>query len=89
VAHRLGLQLPRESTADAQPAGRLATHIRLISVGPLGWNFRAPQPTGSEWSESLREAIALYGSAGYREVAPFNDEPFAHHWFEQRLTRAR
>ena len=22
---------------------------------------------------------------GYAEVAPFNDEPFAHHWFEKRL----
>jgi len=34
---------------------------------------------------ALTEAIALYRSAGYREVAPFNDEPYAHHWFEKRL----
>lgn len=32
----------------------------------------------------LTEAIALYRSAGYDEIAPFNDEPFAHHWFEKR-----
>lgn len=33
----------------------------------------------------LREAIGLYRSAGYREVAPFNDEVHAHHWFEKTL----
>jgi GNAT superfamily N-acetyltransferase len=33
----------------------------------------------------LVEAIAMYRSAGYEEVTPFNDEPFAHHWFEKRL----
>jgi DNA-binding MarR family transcriptional regulator/GNAT superfamily N-acetyltransferase len=38
-----------------------------------------------ETNESLVEAIALYRSAGYHEVAPFNDEPYAHHWFEKRL----
>jgi len=33
----------------------------------------------------LHAATALYRSAGYAEVAPFNDEPYAHHWFEKRL----
>lgn len=33
----------------------------------------------------LTEAIALYRSAGYVEVPPFNDEPYAHHWFEKRV----
>jgi DNA-binding MarR family transcriptional regulator/GNAT superfamily N-acetyltransferase len=41
-----------------------------------------------ETNRNLTEAIALYRSAGYREVAPFNDEPYAHHWFEKRLTRS-
>jgi hypothetical protein len=27
----------------------------------------------------------LYRTAGYREVTPFNDEPYAHHWFEKTL----
>ena len=31
------------------------------------------------------EAIGLYRAAGYVEVAPFNDEPYAHHWFTKRL----
>jgi ribosomal protein S18 acetylase RimI-like enzyme len=39
-----------------------------------------------ETNESLAEAIALYRSAGYEEIAPFNDLPWAHHWFEKRFT---
>jgi DNA-binding MarR family transcriptional regulator len=33
----------------------------------------------------LTEALALYRSAGWVEVEPFNDEPFADHWFEKPL----
>lgn len=39
-----------------------------------------------ETNNSLVEAINMYRSAGYREVPAFNDEPFAHHWFEKPLT---
>jgi DNA-binding MarR family transcriptional regulator/GNAT superfamily N-acetyltransferase len=38
-----------------------------------------------ETNRTLSEAVALYRSAGYREVAPFNDEPYAHHWFEKAI----
>jgi DNA-binding MarR family transcriptional regulator/GNAT superfamily N-acetyltransferase len=38
-----------------------------------------------ETNESLQEAQALYRTSGYREVDAFNDEPYAHHWFEKRL----
>jgi DNA-binding MarR family transcriptional regulator/ribosomal protein S18 acetylase RimI-like enzyme len=38
-----------------------------------------------ETNRTLGEAIGLYRSAGYREVAAFNDEPYAHHWFEKAL----
>lgn len=38
-----------------------------------------------ETNRSLQEAIALYRSSDYREVEPFNDEPYAHHWFEKHL----
>ena len=40
-----------------------------------------------ETSHSLHEAISLYRTAGYREVAAFNDEPYAQHWFEKALGR--
>jgi DNA-binding MarR family transcriptional regulator/GNAT superfamily N-acetyltransferase len=38
-----------------------------------------------ETNQTLAEAISLYRAAGYREVAAFNDEPYAHHWFEKSL----
>ena len=47
---------------------------------------RGPSPVVRlETNGTLVEAIALYRSAGYAEVEPFNDEPYAHHWFEKRL----
>jgi GNAT superfamily N-acetyltransferase len=33
----------------------------------------------------LAEARALYAAIGFREVAAFNDEPYAEHWFERDL----
>ncbi|HEY0499231.1 MAG TPA: MarR family winged helix-turn-helix transcriptional regulator [Kutzneria sp.] len=38
-----------------------------------------------ETNRSLTEAIALYRSAGFAEVPPFNAEPHAHHWFRKEL----
>ena len=38
-----------------------------------------------ETNGTLAEAISLYRSAGYFEVAAFNEEPYAHHWFEKRI----
>src|SRR5436190_1497007 len=40
-----------------------------------------------ETNHTLTEAIALYRRSGYLEVDAFNDEPYAHHWFEKRLSR--
>jgi ribosomal protein S18 acetylase RimI-like enzyme len=38
-----------------------------------------------ETEKSLAEAQQLYRSSGYVEVPPFNDELYAHHWFEKTL----
>ena len=38
-----------------------------------------------ETNQTLGEAIKLYRSAGYCEVPAFNEEPFAHHWFEKHF----
>jgi DNA-binding MarR family transcriptional regulator/GNAT superfamily N-acetyltransferase len=38
-----------------------------------------------ETNRALAEAVSLYRTAGYREVTAFNDEPYAHHWFEKTL----
>ncbi|GAA2573211.1 hypothetical protein GCM10010398_74170 [Streptomyces fimbriatus] len=36
--------------------------------------------------KALEAAIGVYHSYGFREVAAFNDEPYARHWFEKRIT---
>jgi DNA-binding MarR family transcriptional regulator len=38
-----------------------------------------------ETNQVLVEAIRLYRETGYREIAPYNAEPYAHHWFEKDL----
>jgi len=38
-----------------------------------------------ETEKTLTEAQALYRASGYVEVPPFNDELYAHHWFEKTL----
>jgi len=39
-----------------------------------------------ETNKALVEAISLYRRSGYREVQAFNDDPYANHWFEKRLS---
>ena len=39
-----------------------------------------------ETSRALEEAIGLYRAAGFAEIAPFNEEPHARHWFEKTLS---
>jgi ribosomal protein S18 acetylase RimI-like enzyme len=46
---------------------------------------RGAEVVSLETNKTLREAASLYRSAGYVEVEPFNDEPYAHHWFQKRL----
>jgi DNA-binding MarR family transcriptional regulator/GNAT superfamily N-acetyltransferase len=46
---------------------------------------RGAAATRLETNKTLAEAISLYRSSGYREVEPFNAEPYAHHWFEKAL----
>jgi DNA-binding MarR family transcriptional regulator/predicted N-acetyltransferase YhbS len=38
-------------------------------------------------NRALDEARALYARNGYREIARYNDNPYAHHWFEKRGLR--
>jgi DNA-binding MarR family transcriptional regulator/GNAT superfamily N-acetyltransferase len=38
-----------------------------------------------ETNRALKEAQALYRNSGYVEVPRFNDESYAHHWFEKAL----
>lgn len=38
---------------------------------------------------ALKEARALYARHGYAEIPAYNDNPYAHHWFEKRGLRRR
>lgn len=38
-----------------------------------------------EMNKALHDAQAQYRASGNREVQRFNDEPYAHHWFEKLL----
>ena len=37
-------------------------------------------------NRSLAEAKAMYRARGYEEIARYNDDPYANHWFEKRLS---
>ena len=58
---------------------RLLTALEACAAGSGASTVRL------ETNRALVEAIAMYRSTGYVEVPPFNDEPFAHHWFEKQL----
>jgi DNA-binding MarR family transcriptional regulator/GNAT superfamily N-acetyltransferase len=86
-ALRLGGDEPAELTRMwvAETARGLGLGRRLLGeleAHAAGLGARAVR---LETNASLVEAIALYRSAGYEEVAPFNVEGYAHHWFQKRL----
>jgi len=68
------------------PAARglgLGTRI-LLRLEDLARERRLPL-LRLETNKSLIEAQSLYRRHGFREVPAFNDEPYAHHWFEKPL----
>ena len=38
-------------------------------------------------NESLAEAISMYRALGYEAIERYNDNPYAHHWFEKKFTQ--
>ena len=68
------------------PSARgLGVGRRLLSEVEQRAADRGVRALRLDTNKSLREAHNLYRSSGYREVEPFNDEPYAHLWFEKRL----
>jgi DNA-binding MarR family transcriptional regulator/GNAT superfamily N-acetyltransferase len=66
-------------------ARRIRVGRRLLDALEVRAAAHGARVVRLETNRSLVEAIALYRRAGYVEVDPFNDEPYAHHWFEKRL----
>ena len=85
-------QVPRRRARRAEAHVGLSRGARGLGLGGrllAAWS-RRPGDAGAtvvrlETNGSLTEAIALYRKTGYSEVDAFNDEPYAHHWFEKRL----
>jgi DNA-binding MarR family transcriptional regulator/GNAT superfamily N-acetyltransferase len=69
----------------AEAARGLGVGRRLLSELEAHAARHGARSVRLDTNAALTEAIALYRSAGYAEVAPFNDEAYAHHWFEKRI----
>jgi ribosomal protein S18 acetylase RimI-like enzyme len=68
------------------PAARgLGLGRRLLSCLEAEAAANGARTVRLETNHALAEAIGLYRASGYREVAAFNNEPYAHHWFEKAL----
>jgi len=69
----------------ASSARGLGVGRRMLAELEQRARIRGVTTVRLETNRTLQEAISLYRKAGYIEVDPFNDEPYAHHWFEKRL----
>jgi DNA-binding MarR family transcriptional regulator/GNAT superfamily N-acetyltransferase len=68
------------------PAARgIGVGRRMLNELELHARERGVEVLRLETNRALREAAGLYRSAGYAEVAAFNAEPYADHWFEKRI----
>jgi DNA-binding MarR family transcriptional regulator/GNAT superfamily N-acetyltransferase len=71
----------------ASPARGLGVGRRLLAELERRAADHGSRAVRLDTNATLTEAIAMYRSAGYDEINAFNDEPYAHHWFEKRLPR--
>jgi GNAT superfamily N-acetyltransferase len=63
-----------------QGIGRELLSALEQSAGQLGYNV-----VRLDTSQHLNEALGLYRSSGYKEIAAYNENPYAAHWFEKSL----
>lgn len=87
-----GLKLPSGAPAEIKRMW-VAPHARGLGLGRrflADLEARAVQHGREalrlDTNKALGAAIGLYHSYGFQEVPAFNDEPYAHHWFEKRIT---
>jgi GNAT superfamily N-acetyltransferase len=85
VKHHPGAPAEIKRMWIAPQARGLGLGRRLLETLEACAQAGGAQTAHIETNASLPEAIALYRSAGWVEVAAFNDEPFADHWFEKTL----
>ncbi|MCZ7456926.1 bifunctional helix-turn-helix transcriptional regulator/GNAT family N-acetyltransferase [Streptomyces sp. WMMC940] len=86
-----GLKLPAGAPAEikrlwVRPGARgLGLARRLLSELEERAARHGSDLVRLDTNRALVAATRLYRDSGYTEVPPFNDEPYAHHWFEKRL----
>ncbi|MFD7664547.1 GNAT family N-acetyltransferase [Streptomyces sp. NPDC059788] len=86
-----GLKLPSGAAAEvkrmwvAPRARRLGLGRRLLGELEARAVRHGRGALRLDTNKDLGGAIDLYRSYGFEEVAAFNDEPYAHHWFEKRI----
>jgi DNA-binding MarR family transcriptional regulator/GNAT superfamily N-acetyltransferase len=85
VKHHAGAPTEIKRMWVAESARGLGIGRRLLVTLESGARRAGASAARLETNGALVEAIAMYRSAGYVEVEPFNAEPFAEHWFEKRL----
>ncbi|MBV9525267.1 MAG: GNAT family N-acetyltransferase, partial [Candidatus Dormibacteraeota bacterium] len=85
VKHHAGAPAEIKRMWIAPQARGLGLGRRLLATLEACARTGGAQVAHIETSAVLHEALGLYRSAGWVEVPPFNDEPFADHWFEKRL----
>jgi len=71
---------------------RLTRKGRLVLASQAQVNIIDPRNVDARYclqsyfeDRALVEAKRLYQRAGFVEVEPFNNEPYAHHWFQKDL----
>jgi DNA-binding MarR family transcriptional regulator/RimJ/RimL family protein N-acetyltransferase len=69
----------------APPARGMGVARRMLRTLEAAAREAGVKTLRLDTNRALTEAHALYRSEGYREVARFSDNPYAHHWFEKRL----
>lgn len=58
---------------------------RLLAALEAQARARGHRLVRLDTNDVLVAALGLYRSSGYAEIAPYNDNPHARHWFEKRL----
>jgi DNA-binding MarR family transcriptional regulator/GNAT superfamily N-acetyltransferase len=86
-----GLTLPAGAPAEIKRMW-VAPAVRGLGLGRrlLSELERCAREAGAtaarlDTNRNLAEAISMYRSSGYAEIPRFNDERYAHHWFEKPL----
>lgn len=89
-----GLKLPPDAPAEikrmwvAPAARRLGLGRRFLTELETRAAAHGATVLRLDTNKTLDAAVALYHAYGFEEVPPFNDEPYAHHWFEKRVAPA-